>query len=163
MQCEGLGHLFHLNFMRIINSIVVHFTVEDPEVSGKEPIRGFLTNYGYCTPDPTTPNRLTVWFSGGILEAQEGTSQEDWRRRFADENLPMRDLGGFARVLAAKILLGARLPQTIDEHGMMSYSLTRPIGGHGSVYVDALYSDEKLRIVKGHMGSIFVFQRSEIE
>lgn len=138
-------------------SIVVEFTVEDAD---KKKVKGILTNCGYCTPDPSTPNRLTIWFSGGILEAKEESDLDYWKELFADSNLPNRDLGGFARVLAAKILLGAQMPDGVNGEGRMSYSLNRPIGGHGSVYIDTLYSDETLRIVKGHMGSIFVFIRS---
>ena len=54
------------------------------------------------------------------------------------------------------MLLGADVPDSMDADGSMSYTLHRPIGGHGTSYVDVLYLDENLRITRGNAGSIFV-------
>jgi len=160
---------------RTFYSILVAFTVEDsqtrhgtkPEDQNTEdyvvrrPIRGMLTNHGYCIPDPTVPNRLSVWFSGGSLKVQDKTNDlEVWKRLFDTNEAPRRGLSEYARVLAARILLGARIADEMAEDGTLSYSLKRPIGGHGSVFIDVLYSDNTMRIVRGHHGSIFVFIRS---
>lgn len=161
-------------------SIVVSFTIEaDQTRRGKpassssqgeggqteyvvrRPIRGLLTNHGYCVPDPNVPNRLSVWFSGGSLEVQDEIHDlEEWKQLFDENEAPRRDLGELARVLAAKCLLGAHLPHSMEEDGSLTYFLKRPIGGHGQVFVDVLYCDETLRIVRGHRGSIYASIRS---
>jgi hypothetical protein len=160
-------------------SIVVSFTIEagqtrrgkpasqkgasssSSEYIVRRPIRGLLTNHGYCVPDPNVPNRLSVWFSGGSLEVQDDIHDlDEWKQLFDENEAPRRDLGELARVLAAKCLLGAHLPHSMEEDGSLTYFLKRPIGGHGHVFVDVLYCDETLRIVRGHRGSIYASIRS---
>lgn len=134
----------------------------DPEFVLDQPIHGILTNHGYCVPDPDTPNRLSIWFSGGEIKVQNEESAKDlhrWRNVFDESHAPRRDVREYARVLAAKCLLGARLYKMDPQDGVLSYELKRPIGGHGQVYCDVLYCDDDLRIVQGHRGSIFVFRR----
>lgn len=179
----------HLFFLFLSSSIVVAFTIEadqtkrgtaaaaaaDGEYVVRKPIRGLLTNHGYCVPDPDVPNRLSVWFSGGALELQDeegvgdagggGASDtssgnlEEWRQVFDSSTAPPRDLREYARVLAARVLLGARAPETMADDGCLSYRLGRPIGGHGECYTDVLYSDPTFRVVRGHHGSIYVFSK----
>ena len=74
-------------------------------------------------------------------------------------NAPNRNMSEFARVLAAKVLLGASVPDEMDESGTLSYTLKRPIGGHGTAFCDVLFMDEKLRVLRGHCGSVLVFVR----
>jgi hypothetical protein len=144
--------------------IIVAFTIEANQtrrgtapIAGEyaiqRPIRALLTNHGFCIPDPSEPNRLSVWFSGGTLEAVD--EEREWQTLF--QETPRRDLGEYARVLAAKFLLGAQRLENDD--GTYSYRLNRPIGGHGQVFCDVLYADDDFRIVRGHHGSIFVFRR----
>ncbi len=84
---------------------------------------------------------------------------QDWRKIF-EEGTCKRHLYEKARLLAAKILLGAEIPEGMNADGSMRFKLNRPIGGHGTAYVDVLYLDETLRIVRGHHGSLFVFTRA---
>jgi len=71
----------------------------------KRPIRALLTNHGDCVPDPSTPNRLTIWFSGGSLEVQdEEADLEEWRRLFDENLVPSRNMSEFARVRKAGYL-----------------------------------------------------------
>lgn len=70
-----------------------------------------------------------------------------------------RQLQEKARVLAAKLLLGATVPSKMEDDGTMEFELTRPIGGHGTAYTDVLFLDKSLRIVQGHRGSLFVMTR----
>lgn len=150
----------------------------------RKPIRALLTNHGYCVPDPETPNRLSVWFSGGALELHEddgsdevqGSSTSDsessggrpssslkaWRELFDPSKAPSRDLRQFARVLAARVLLGAHLSDTMTDDGTLSYTLHRPIGGHGQVFVDVIYGDADFRVVRGHHGCVYVFSKVPI-
>jgi len=121
------------------------------------PIRGILTTQGYSIPDPNTANRLSIWFSGGTLEVQDEVDDlEEWKKIFDLKSAPDRDLKEYANILAARVLLGAHLPDKLEDDGTMSFSLKRPIGGHGSVFCDVVYMDDKLRIMRGHAGSVYV-------
>jgi hypothetical protein len=158
-----------------IFSIVVAFTIEpnqtrtgqqvlrypkQDEFVIRHPIRGIMTNYGYMLPDPEVPNRLSIWFTGGTLEVNdEENDLEEWKKIFDDSTVPRRDMREFACLLAAKVLLGANTSDTLEEDGSMSYTLKRPIGGHGSAFCDVLYLDDSLRIMRGHHGSLYVFSK----
>lgn len=83
---------------------------------------------------------------------------EKWKKAFGRGTLK-RHFQEKARVLAAKLLLGAVVPTEMEEDGSMEFTLKRPIGGHGKAYVDVLYLDDNLRIVQGNRGSIFVMTR----
>jgi hypothetical protein len=124
-------------------------------------MRALLTNSGYCVPDPNIANRLTVWFIGGTLEVQdEENDLMEWKQIFNPNTIPHRSITEHARLLAAKVLLGAQIKEGINtSDGTMKYTLKRPIGGHGHVFIDILYADDTLRIVQGHNGTIFVFTR----
>lgn len=117
-----------------------------------------MTNYGYLLPDPDVANRVSIWFTGGSLEVNDEESDlEDWKMIFG--NAPNRNMSEFARVLAAKVLLGASTSDEMEENGTMSYTLKRPIGGHGTAFCDVLFMDETLRVMRGHGGSVLVFVR----
>ena len=75
--------------------------------------------------------------------------EENWKRNFSDQ----------AKALAVKLLMGATLPEGMEDDGTMEFTLSRPIGGHGTTFVDVLYMDENLRILKGNAGTIFVQAR----
>jgi hypothetical protein len=130
-----------------------------PTYRVRRPIRGLLTNHGYMIPDPTVPNRLSIWFSGGTLECHQDEDLDEWKELFYHGDLPRRDLGELARVLAAKVLLGATSIEGMADDGSMSYQLRRPIGGHGQVFCDVLYSDHDLRVLRGHHGTVYVHRR----
>lgn len=124
------------------------------------PIKCLITNHGFCVPDPATPNRISVWFTGGSIVPVDGTDAfAQWKELFDQSLAPRRDMAEFARVLAARILIGAQVPEGMSENGSMRYSFRRPIGGHGHVYCDVLYADDQFRILKGHHGSIFIFAK----
>jgi hypothetical protein len=159
----------------LFSSVVVAFTIEANQTrrgttseagSGRDeykverPIQGILTNHGYVIPDPDVPNRLSVWFSGGSMQVQdEHGDLELWKQLFDASAAPQRDVMEMARVLGARILLGAHVPDKMEKDGSMNYCLKRPIGGHGSAFCDVLYMDDTLRIMRGHHGSIFVSTR----
>mmetsp|Transcript_16678 Transcript_16678/g.25885 ORF Transcript_16678/g.25885 Transcript_16678/m.25885 type:complete len:662 (-) Transcript_16678:98-2083(-) len=157
------GHLRSYN-------IVTAFTIEPTTSTNQStpsttipihrPIRAVMTTYGYYLPDPDTPNRLSIWFTGGSLEVNDEVHDlQEWKSIFRPDELPKRDVSEYAKLLAAKILLGARVPDQMEEDGTMSYILKRPIGGHGSAYCDVLFMDDTLRIMQGHHGTIYVFSR----
>lgn len=90
------------------------------------------------------------------------TSSLQWEDIFGtDENWKRRSLQEKAKVLAAKMFLGATVPERMEEDGTMRYTLNRPIGRHGSTYIDVLYLDDDLLITRGNAGSIFVQVRKK--
>jgi hypothetical protein len=60
---------------------------------------------------------------------------DEWTAMFAKGKW-RKTLGQRARAMASKLLLGAELPNKMEEDGQMNYVLRRPIGGHGKVYVE---------------------------
>jgi hypothetical protein len=83
----------------------------------------------------------------------------EWKHLFDEKEVPRRGIGEVARVLAAKVLLGASMSSEMSDDGSLSYSLKRPIGGHSQVFCDVLYADDTMRILRGHQGTTFVFSR----
>lgn len=128
-----------------------------PPVIAARPIRGIMKNHGYMLPDPKIPNRLSIWFTAGTLEVNDNADLDDWKRIFSAQ--PKLGLYDRANILAAHLLLGANMPETMDEDGTMSYELRRPIGGHGLAYCDVLYLDDDLRVLRGHGGQVYVCAR----
>jgi hypothetical protein len=148
-------------------SVLSPFTIESilaaypkaPNKDVRRPIRGIMTTYGYTLPDPRVPNRHSVWITGGRIEPSgDETDSEDWIQLFTNHP-PKHGLGEQAKLLAVKLLMGALVPTEISATGSMEYTFTRPLGGHGIAYVDTLFVDDTLRIVRGHRGTIFVFTR----
>mmetsp|Transcript_14030 Transcript_14030/g.27342 ORF Transcript_14030/g.27342 Transcript_14030/m.27342 type:complete len:190 (+) Transcript_14030:1-570(+) len=166
-------------------------TVGQPEPQGIQSpttrMRAVMSVKGYVLPDPNTPNRLTVWFIGGKLSparlaSGDGGDTDDEDETVCEETHTGEDgYGGFgdwtalfakgkwrktlaerARAMAAKLLLGADVPNKMEEDGHMEYSLHRPVGGHGKVYVDVLYLDEDILIMRGHHGTIYAMSRSGV-
>ena len=166
-------------------NIVTAFSIEpasplfgdhSPNATVTRPIRGIMTTYGYILPDPSTSNRLSVWFTGGTVEVDDEGDADEWKRIFGGNSAaaaaaaaanagpmapprPGPSLSERAKMLAAKLLLGASVPHGMEEDGSMSFNLKRPVGGHGSTYVDTIYLDDTLRIMQGHHGSLFVMAR----
>ena len=148
--------------------VVTAFTIEPsmaafPNAPNKDvmrPIRGIMTTYGYSLPDPDTPNRHSIWFTGGRIEPNNDVSDIKLWKDFFKLHPPKHSFGEKAKLLAVKLLMGATIPQEIDpDDGSMNYVFTRPLGGHGMAYVDTVYMDESLRIMRGHRGTTFVFSR----
>ena len=129
-------------------------------------MRAVMSVKGYVLPDRDVPNRLSVWFTGGQLgparlashddtdiidedesdinqsSNQQGDAEsddyggfDDWTAMFSKGKW-RKTIGQRAKAMAAKLLLGAELPNKMDEDGQMKYVLHRPVGGHGKVYVD---------------------------
>mmetsp|Transcript_22002 Transcript_22002/g.47831 ORF Transcript_22002/g.47831 Transcript_22002/m.47831 type:complete len:606 (+) Transcript_22002:143-1960(+) len=165
-------------------NIIASFTIEQPDGSPSnedappdksKKLRGILTSYGYALPDPTNPDRKSIWFTGGTIEPAENDSLEEWKKifgttsvtSFPSEAPPVGDTtkkqslieAEKARTLASKILLGA-VHAPMDNQGIVGFHLKKPIGGHGSAYCDIVYNmDDTLRVMRGHSGSIYVFKR----
>lgn len=131
-----------------------------PNKDVHRPIRGVMTTFGYSLPDPTVDNRHSIWFTGGRIEPN--ASPEDalaWMKLFA-KHPPQHTFGEKAKLLAVKFLMGATVPDGVNPNdGSMEYTFTRPLGGHGMAYIDVVYLDDSLRIVRGHRGTIMVFSR----
>lgn len=127
--------------------------------------------HGYFLPDTETPNRLSVWFTGGELTPVDPTPEEpgaaatvdseerygsrkEWIEYFGAEH--KRTWGETLSVMGAKLFLGAELPEEMDPNGTMTYTLHRPYGGHGKAYADVLYVDDSVLITRGNSHTVHV-------
>ena len=71
-------------------------------------------------------------------------------------------MGQKAMLLAMHWLMGAntdKCQQMDPDDGSFEYEFTRPLGGHGKAFVDTLFVDSSLRVVRGHRGTTFVFSK----
>ena len=74
-------------------------------------------------------------------QGQKGKSYgslEDWQSIFSNRTNKKirRSWKEQARLIAAKLLLGAEISDEMEENGAMKYILHRPVGGHGKSYID---------------------------
>ncbi|CAJ1922125.1 unnamed protein product [Cylindrotheca closterium] len=149
--------------------IVTAFTIEPgyalrafPEAPNKDvarPIKGIMTTYGYSLPDPKVPNRHSIWFTGGKLQPSNDIADiKAWNQLFT-LHPPKHTFGERAKLLAVQLLMGATVPTVMDKNGQMNFAFTRPIGGHGVAYVDVIYMDGTVRVVRGHRGTVMAFSR----
>jgi len=157
-------------FFRIY-SISVAVTIEPGRFKAEEdeeipaPSRrlcGVQEVQGYFLPDPSTPNRLTVWFTGGKLsptpppesaDPDEYGDFDEWKKVFGGNH--KRTWGESLSVMGAKVFLGAELPNGMDQNGSLSYTLHRPAGGHGKGYVDVSTKHSSLlTICKSNLASL---------
>lgn len=109
-------------------------------------------------PDPKNPSRLSSWFTGGSIEVwDDSNDMSAWRNIF--ETPGKRSLKAKARIFSARLAVGASPAGEMEADGKMSYAMKRPIGGHGVAYIDVVYLDETLRIVRGNYGTVYVSAR----
>jgi hypothetical protein len=191
-----------------VHSIAVSLIIETEHNNRKKRLRALMSVKGYMLPDPNTPNRFTIWFTGGKLEpaipspryelyreskrnnlrhshnGDKGNCMmeenelggdfgnfKDWQACFNHKNSDCsknRKGGGLrswkeqARIIAAKLLLGAEISNEMEWNGAMSYKLHRPVGGHGKSYIDILYADNDILITRGNHGTIYVLASSAV-
>lgn len=131
------------------------------------PIQAVKQVKGYMLPDPSVPNRLTIWFVGGKLspigpegaKPDEATAPSEWKELFGgSQDKTWKDS---IKDAGAKLFLGAELPHGMAADGTLSYQLHRPHGGHGVAYIDVLYYDEHLLVTRGNRGTIYVASRQD--
>ena len=121
------------------------------------PIQALLTTNGYALPDPSKSNQLSIWFTGGSLEIVNKDDLHIWKILFHDKHpRPLREK---AKLFGSKMAVGATPAKTMEADGKLSYTLNRPIGGHGVAHVDVLYLDETLRVVRTSGNEVNVFAR----
>lgn len=117
-----------------------------------------MTTYGYSLPDPEMPSRLSTWFRGGTIEVwDEEQDMEAWCNIFG--NLPKRQLQEKAQLFSRRVKTGVCPASTMEPDGKLSFTLSKPVGGHGFAYADVLYLDETLRILRGNYGTVYVGAR----
>ena len=109
--------------------------------------------------------RLSIWFTGGTIEPadEDAESIRAWKRLFGTlQSGKSADQGADeARHTAQNILLGA-VSEPMDEGGTIGFHLKRPIGGHDSAFVDLIYMDDDIRVMRGHSGSVYLFKRTVV-
>jgi len=151
-------------------NIIAAFTIETPLAAYPDapnqdvhrPIRGLMHTYGFSLPDPDTPHRDTIWITGGRIEPNNDTQDfQAWKRQFELHPAKVSGFGQKAKFLAVKLLMGATATAAVmdESDGSFEYAFTRPLGGHGVAYIDTLFVDDSLRVVRGHRGTTFVFTR----
>ena len=104
----------------------------------KKPLHAVQVVHGYLLQDPEETNRLTVWFTSGklspnLMDSSDGDFEE-WKAIFDQEH--KNSWSESFQNISAKLLFGAELPHSMDSDGSMSYSLSRPYGGHGKSYIE---------------------------
>jgi len=190
-SCDGSSNRPLLRSYDILVSMTIEppSSVGKPESKGTptptKRLRALLSVKGYILPDPEVPNRLTVWFAGGKLaparlsnedpdapedegkndrpvdDSDEYGGLEEWQAIFSKHKW-RKTLGERARAMAANLLLGAEIPNKVEDDGSMEYRLRRPIGGHGKIYIDVLYLDDDILIMRGHRGTIYAMARNRV-
>lgn len=126
---------------------------------------------GYMLPDPSVPNRLTIWFVGGRLSpvvssdatiygSDKGVAPAEWKEMFGRDQ--KKTWSDSIRNAGAKLFLGAELPHGMSADGSLSYQLHRPFGGHGKAYIDVLYYDENVLVTRGNRGTVYVASRGKM-
>jgi hypothetical protein len=152
-------------------NIVTAFTIEPNDSYADAPsnqnihhvgIKGIMTTRGYTLEDPKEPHRSSVWITGGTIQPNDTPYDKSaWLDQFT-RHPPTKSFGERWKptVLAVKLLMGAHMCEGMNaQDGSMEYTFERPIGGHNMAYVDTVYLDETLRVVRGHRGTIFVFSK----
>ena len=163
-----MPHLFPFLLFSLrlnITSTVVHLSIEPPKKHHPRPeedddlppssVQAIMTSKGYMLPDESVENRFAVWFTGGSLRPAEGVDLQAWSDIFGRGNDRRRKLADRAKVVAAKLLLGAEIPHGMEADGSMTYHFHRPLPGH----LDVLYTDDTLQVLKGNRGSVMVHAR----
>lgn len=153
-------------------NIITAFTIEpyNPETMGPdspnkgidEPIQAIMTTNGFAMPYPRQNNRYSIWFSGGsikVISDPNSPSGRQWEQIFSVKNMPQRTFKEKAGLFAAGLLMGASAVDEMDEEGKISFVMSRPI----AAYIDMLYLDESLRIMRGSSGSLYVMTRAPMD
>lgn len=107
------------------------------------PMRALLSVRGYLVPHPDQPQRLLAWFSHGSLEVSDDEQdQRTWRQVYE------RTMSS-CRPLEADGKLSFQVPPGSDQDG----------GGAEPMFVDVLYLDNTIRVLRGNRGTIYVMAR----
>jgi hypothetical protein len=152
-----------------INSTVTAFAIEpeNPAFGPDSPnrmvdkrIEGLMTTQGYAISNPKHPDRLSVWFIGGSMEVNEDIRR--WKQVFASETLPKPQEGSFwdrNRLLKARSKMGATSSDSMEEDGKMSYRLKNPVAGHEVSFVEIIFMDETVRVMRANTGVVYISAR----
>ena len=165
--------------------VVTAFTVEprDPEKCGRNdpnyqvdrPLEGLLTTKGFALPNPDVANRMTVWFTEGSIEVVDSDDQELWKRILG----PLNSTGSGSFTSLHNAHHHGRVSWThyhgvpvlvpsvsekeaitvMEPDGRIPFKLSSPIGGQDMSYVEVLYLDESMRVMRSNRGHVFVFAR----
>jgi hypothetical protein len=130
------------------------FGPDSPNRMVDKRIEGLMTTKGYAISNPKHPDRPSVWFTGGSLEVNEDTGR--WKQAFASETLP-KPRGG--RLLKARSKIGATSSYSMEGDGKMSYHLKKPVAGHDFSFVEIIFMDETIRVMRANTGVIYVSAR----
>ena len=136
-----------------------------------------MTTRGYAISNPHAKDQISVWFTGGSIEVCEHSSTHKWKEMFSNEEFvnfkPELQSSGelhpkpgirrlwnrSARVNDAREKMATTISIDMEEDGRMSYSLKKPMAGHEDKYVEILFLDETLRVMRANTNVIYVCAR----
>lgn len=111
------------------------------------PVRALLSIRGYLVPHPEQPNRLLAWFSQGAFEVNdEDRDQQTWR------HIVERTIS------RSNFQPNAPTRLQLEADGKLSFQIPRN-DSMDSMYLDVLYLDETIRVLRGNRGTIYVMAR----
>ena len=125
-----------------------------------------MVNFGICS--PSSPSRLAVKFTGGVLKPNFDLNKQEnrnlaqsWRQTFdgviTNETKAMSMVDKITTSLThslLKMIMGLTSPEDTEDL-TQKYNIARPISG----YLDILYISDDLRISKGNRGTIVVVEK----
>jgi len=119
------------------------------------PMTAELLNFATCS--AASDERLTVEFSGGVLQPTGECDREAWRKTFGPA-LAAKP-GKRARLMDWLLgkMMGLVKPKEMSDGDEMRYQMTKAPKG----YLDVLYLDDELRITRGNRGSLVVCERQQ--
>ena len=99
-------------------------------------------------PHPEQPNRLLAWFSHGSFEVNDDEhDQQTWRHVLE-------------RTMAASAFQSTSPTRLeVEADGKLSFQIPRNDDARESMYLDVLYLDDTIRVLRGNRGTIFVMAR----
>jgi hypothetical protein len=141
-----------------------------------EQLEGIMTTRGFGISNPHAKDQISVWFTGGSIEVGGHSSTQKWKDVFSNEEFvnfkpeeqdeikpPRRGVRRFwnrsSRVNDAREQLATTTSIEMEEDGRMTYSLKRPFAGHDKSYVEMLFLDETVRVMRANTGVIYVCAR----
>jgi hypothetical protein len=126
----------------------------------RRPIRAVMTTNGYMVADPDKPNRLLTWFTHTSLEVSDDPAdQQTWRFLYGTAASLALEPRTSLRVSANKKKPAPTSTTTtpgLEDDGKLSIEMEQPIN---DMYLDVLYLDETIRIMRGNLGTVYVMAR----
>ena len=143
LECTIAGSLLNPVSEELGYDVVVPIRIAGAENST---LTAELVNSATCA--PTTDDRFSVSFTGGILRQTAG-GREAWEATFGET--PVKTI----KSRLVDLVLGLKHSRA---DGTMRYTMKRSPEG----YLDVCYLDDDFRITKGNKGSLVIAERQHV-